>query len=759
MKSIFKYTGLLALAMALATPVFTACDNEDFDTNQYIGGVNLNSFGPSPVARGGELRFLGSGLDQILKVSIPGCDDITDITVISSEEIRVTVPQTAEPGHVQLHYAGGLLETKSMLTYSEPISIESITPATVKPGAQLTIKGEYLNLIKEVSFSFLTDSVNVFAADFKAHDRGQIVVVVPEEAVSGTIIISDAKEVPNTIKSEQEIEIVLPSVSAPLDLSNAKAGDAVTVKGNDFDLIREVVMPDGSSVEFSYDADKGSISFTLPDNCSDGAIVAVSASGVKVAIANIGMAVPAELVASPADGIRGGDVITISGVNIDQVTSISFPNVDEAVEPSEIKSTQLKVEFPAMAQSGNAVLNLKSGKTAEVALVTAKPEVTGFEQPTVAAASNVKLFGRNFDLITSIEFPGAAPVDKFNATATECTVEVPATAVSGALTIGMANGETVTTAELTVQSPECAFIATDPEGELTAYGLFLAEIKNADHLVEVKVNGATVSHIINNGNLYLTLPGNCGNGTVITLVSDNGEISYTYDVVPSTHQERVLLSTPITIGNWDAPRIRLTHEQLADVPEGAKLVFYIEPANDTQLQINDCSWAEFTTLSPVDGATSTELVLTAEALAAFSNEDGWSDCAIIVQGKNCTVNKITIEWELSLETVIWSGSWDSGNWSGNQDLAWGGYDWSTVKAGQKLRLYLNQTDLSDSWYCLSLRHGDGWGNIGGSIPAQYDTPSSPFEVVLDQTTLDDLVANGGLIITGANFTLTQVTIE
>ena len=97
-------------------------------------------------------------------------------------------------------------------------------------------------------------------------------------------------------------------------------------------------------------------------------------------------------------------------MNIDQVTSISFPNVDEAVEPSEIKSTQLKVEFPAMAQSGNAVLNLKSGKTAEVALVTAKPEVTGFEQPTVAAASNVKLFGRNFDLITSIDSPARRPL-------------------------------------------------------------------------------------------------------------------------------------------------------------------------------------------------------------------------------------------------------------------------------------------------------------------------------------------------------------
>ena len=83
-----KLSGLLALAMALATPVFTACDNDDYDTQQYKGGVNLNSFGPSPVARGGELRFLGSGMDQVVKVSIPGCDDITEITRVSAEEKR-----------------------------------------------------------------------------------------------------------------------------------------------------------------------------------------------------------------------------------------------------------------------------------------------------------------------------------------------------------------------------------------------------------------------------------------------------------------------------------------------------------------------------------------------------------------------------------------------------------------------------------------------------------------------------------------------
>ena len=188
-------------------------------------------------------------------------------------------------------------------------------------------------------------------------------------------------------------------------------------------------------------------------------------------------------------------------------------------------------------------------------------------------------------------------------------------------------------------------------------------------------------------------------------------------------------------------------------------MFYTEPASDTQLQLNDAKWSQLVILDVAEGATKVEYTLTAEALAFFATQDGWSDNAIIVSGKNCTINKITIEWEISLETTIWSGSWDSGNWGGNQDLAWGGYDWSSVKPGQIMRLYLNQTDLSDAWFCLSLRHGQDWGNIGGPIPAQYDTPASPLEVVLDEYVVNDLVSNGGLVITGANYTLTKVTIE
>lgn len=772
MKKFFSISGLLALCMLVMMPAVTSCDDDDkYNTEQYRGGVSLNAFGPSPVARGGELRFLGSGMDKITKVSIPGCDDITDIKVISANEIRVTVPQTAQPGTVTLHYTNGTIETKSMLTYLEPISIESIEPLRVKPGEELTINGEYLNLINEVCFAFVEDgdSVNVYADAFTAHERKQIKVIVPEEAISGTIYISDAKTMPNMIESEMEVEIVLPATT-PLDLTGAKGGDVVTITGTDLDLVRTILLPDGSELDFDY-AD-GKITFTLPENVSDGTIVMIPASGVKVACANIGVVVPTELEAVPATELRADDILKVKGVNMDQVVNVTFPGMTEAVEPATLSATELTVAFPAMAQSGDLVLNLKSGKTVAVAISTAKPEAQAYDPATVPAAAEFTIKGKNLELVTVIEFAGAVQIaidDKKNvsaATATEITMIAPATAQTGAVKLHMANGEVVECAELTIQAPECAYITVQPEGELTAYGMFVATVANEDKLTGVKVNGENVNFIINGGQLYFTLPGNSGKGTEVTLVSSNGEISYTYDVIPATHQERVLLTETRDLGSWagegDGGAFRLYKEQFDGVPAGAKLVFYIESYAYTQIQINDANWASFTTLTCNAGeATQLEYELSADVLdKILTTNDGWSTTAMVIQGEGCKVNKVVAEWEISLEETIWTGDWTCAGWGGNQDLAWGGYDWSSLKEGQTLRLYCTPTVADGGWWCISLRHGQDWGNLPDPIPGQYDTPEGGLlEVVLTQPVIDDLAANGGLVITGDGFILNKVTIE
>ncbi len=769
MKRFFKY-GFFAFCMALTVPALTSCDNNDFNTDQYVGGVNLNSFGPSPVARGGQLRFLGSGMNQITKITLPGAGDITDIEKINDNEIRITVPQTAEPGNLVLHYAGGTIETKTILTYLEPISIDEISPLRVKPGQTLNITGEYLNLIKEVCFSFTEDmdSVNVFADDFTAHDRKAISLVVPDRAVSGTIFLSDAKEMPNMIESEVAVDIVLPQPKQVVNLESVKGGDKIRVEGTDFDLVKSVLTPDEKGIEFTYVPATGDaedvVEFVLPENTPDGAVTAMTASGVKVVLVNIGMAEPAEMIATPSENLRGGDVVTIKGLNLDQVVSISLPHVEGAIKPLSVSNGELTFAYSAEAWSGDAVLNLKSGKTASIALKAALPEATGFNPDPAPAGADVTIYGRNLDLAAKVYFTGIEEaIEVTPSSASELTVNVPALAQSGVLTIEKANGESLATSELTINAPECAFIVSCDTEEPTAGEIMAFTISNGSKLTGVQVNGIDVQYICNGDKLYVNLPSSCGAGTVVKLISSNGTLEYVYDVIPATHVEMVIYEGLFDLGNWDGGGLRLYKESFEGVPSGAKLVFYLTTSGDAQLQLNNANWGQFAMVDVPAGSTQAEYTLTADDLAnIMTTDDGWSTTAIVVNGHTAVISKIALEYEQSLETSIWVGSWESGNWSGNQDLAWGGYDWSTVKAGSTLRLYVTPTvaNPEEDWWCVALRHGDGWNALPAPCPDQWGKPvSGVVELEMTQGIIDDLVNNGGLVITGADFILTKVTIE
>ena len=648
MKNILKSTVFALSLLAAAAVATTSCSDSLYDTQQFQGGVCVNVFGPCPVARGGELRFIGSGLDQINAVEIPGCASITDIQRVSSEEIRVTVPQTAMEGKVVLRYSGGTITTKTPIRYSEPVSVDELTPASIKPGDILEIKGEYLNLMSEVCFSFLEgrDSVNVFADDFIAHERNVIKVVVPEEAVSGIVTVSDAAEIPQMIKSKKEIAVVLPAVEKPVDLTNAVPGSTVTVKGTDFDLVRSVVMPNGSEVDFAYDADNSAISFVLPANVIDGAIVAMPASGVKVAIANIGVVVPTELTATPSDGIRPGDEIAVKGVNMDQVASVTIPNAGE-VALTYTSATEIRFAYPAMGQSGDAVLNLFSGKQATVALTTAKPEVQAFEPATVSAAAEFKMVGRNLDLVSQVTFNGGITVDVTPSSATELTMTADPNAQSGALTLTMANGETVTTPALTIQAPECCFITNVLTENLIAGELMEAEVVNGDKLTNVLVNAKACQFIINGSRLLINLPADCGGKSTVTLVSSNGSIDYQYEIIGSTHQSIVVWDEPVDFGNWNGNVVRVYKEQLEGVPAGAQMVFHLAAYDYTQIQVNNANWSQYTILESADIVETLTFDLTADVLNdALNTSDGWSTTAFIMQGKGTVVNKVTIEYDL-----------------------------------------------------------------------------------------------------------------
>lgn len=376
MNKIYKFSAWwMACLVLLSSLTFTACDTNDLDTNQYKGGISLNVFGPSPVLRGGELRFLGCGLDQVASVLIPGCDAITDIQLISAEEIRVIVPQTALPGYVTLMLRNGeSIVTKTQLTYSEPVSIESLSPESVRPGDVLTIKGEYLNLIHQVIFAdnvVVSDEIAVEEeekgrttenAGFLKHTRNEIQVLVPYEARSGKICLSDGAELPNLLYAEVELQVTTPSVAQVEERIDVKPGEEMSVIGEDLDLVEEIQLSNGEPVEFTYSAENNTLTFKLPDNAVDGPVYAVPASGVKVQVAEIKLATPEDVKAQEAE-IATGKELTLTGKNMDMIAAVLFPGVEKAVVPSSLSETEVKVVVPGEAQTGMIQLVLTSGET------------------------------------------------------------------------------------------------------------------------------------------------------------------------------------------------------------------------------------------------------------------------------------------------------------------------------------------------------------------------------------------------------------
>lgn len=546
MKKIVKLTAILA-ACALLTAV-AGCSREELDTNQFTQtGVSLQAYGPQPVVRGGVLRFIGSNLQDVSSVTIPGIAPITSIEVVKSgvpSEIRVTVPKDGpEPGFVTLTTKDGkTITAKTQISYSEPIEITAISPAAVYPGEQVTITGDYLNLIHEVIF---TDEVKVPETAFSKHDRYSITVTVPAEAQTGTVGLGTIDEGEVTDESllstlnivEAETELTVKTAEGKLAATALKAGDEVVINGTRLDLVTAVKVEGATVTEFSKSASK--ISFTLPDSATDGEVFLVHASGVEVSAGTIGTAVPTNLTAAPSP-VKAGGELTISGNNLDLVTGISVPGTGTVEYTNDGK---IVFTVPETAQEGDITLSLANGKTVSVAYTLVKPALTAANPNPASAGSDVVLTGTDLDLVKSVTFGGGIEVEA-EPSETEIVLSVPTAAETGNLTLNLINGTSQESIELKVDKPAGAYIAVFP-GELYSPGdMFIIDIENPDHLTEVQVNGEKVNFILHEKTLYMQIPASAGAGSQLTLISDNGAVTYTMNIDPGD-----FIVTPIWTGS------------------------------------------------------------------------------------------------------------------------------------------------------------------------------------------------------------------
>lgn len=759
-KNIFALLVVVLIGLSL-----TGCSNDDLDTNQYKEGVNLNAFGPNPVLRGGTLRFVGSNLDQIASIQIPGVSAITNFEVVRAgipSEIRVIVPKDGpEVGVIVLTTkTNQVITTQRELTYTENIEFEGFSPASVMPGDVVTIKGDYLNLVYSLAFA---DGVIIGENDFITHDRYSITVAVPENAKTGkielyTIDLTAATEDEldyQILTSENAIEIGVPTVSklkgrneasAQGDIT-AKAGETITLTGTYLNIAQSVKVGGYEVEDIKVSSDGKTLTFTLPAEAPSGDVLIVCKSGVEVPVGTLTTVKPTNLSASPAP-VKAGNTLTVSGKDLDLITGVQFPLGDgNTVDGGEFTAAADKVvisSVPETAVEGDIQLVMANGENVTVAYTLVKPTVTGYDHSSVSAGGALTIKGTNLDLVKTVQFGEGSDVVKVEGSLDAITLTVPMNATSGSPILTLANGTTVENVP-SINIEEAVFCyATELPGEdaeLKAGSSMTLTVANGDKLTGVEINGETCQYVLADGNqLIIGIPETAGKGAALRLISSNGEITYTIDFIPNTELTTVLWSGAVDLGSWsinwgigDGSQGATNPKMFADmeIQEGDVIRVYVTAYNDWwQIQFFDGHWGAQTEIGNASGLNNgnninagiynleehggcIELTATAALIEQLTTLTDWGQCWII-QGENLVVTKIAVTHYTVLEETLWSGDLDFNGWGINWQVGDGTAGANNpnmfvdagLKAGQTIRLYI--TAYNDWW---QVQFFDGhWGD-------------------------------------------------
>lgn len=775
---------------------------------------SFNGLAPNPVMRGGVLQIFGRSLDQVSEVLFAGDVSVTEFIDIKKgsrlDTLELQVPlEGPEVGKVTIVAKDGRkLSSLSNLEFLEGIEVSSFSPATVLSGDVLTIKGEYLNVVKEIFFSG-EDAVSVA---FESQSRRELKVKVPANAVSGPVILSDVNEIedqntiPNHIYTPTELTVGDPTVNKAAK-ATYKSGDVITVTGEHLDMIRNVALSQVSDVEFTVAEDAKSITFNLPPKAADGNITLTSFAGKTFDAGEIEtVSVTALTVKSLAEDARykAGCEVEISGKDLDLVTKVEFTGAEATwyLKDDKIFATQ-----PAAAKDGAITVTLDSGKQAySDDIVVVKPVATAIDATeAVAGGTVITVSGTDLDLVSSVkignkdqsfidcEFEFAADDDEN----VIVKVTIPEQAYSGPLTlIADSTYETVTD-NITVTYDMAVAISFDSP----SYGLgsnITITGKNLLQIDQLYVKGKRVVDfaVRAKDSMSFAIPEGIGPGVyrLSIVLMDGTELTWPVPfAITAPFTETFIWQGSQIINGWAG--VTFGDDRFIWTTLGAKVgdqvrIYYTAPEEGWwDLQLVNGHWGNLS-LNELGGgneikqdagfpggAQSFSFEITEEVLASLTEDVGWGGAFIINGDGNVEITGISlIQFGAApaKESVIWEGSEYSGdNYDTNLELgsetAW---NEAEIESGNEVRIYFTTTDAEGWQIQVFDGHWSAMSELGldGDNHNQFNAANSPDAVsngYVSFTVTDEILAKltsiqnwgSAIILQGKMVTFTKIVLK
>ncbi|MDO6390783.1 IPT/TIG domain-containing protein [Pontibacter sp. BT731] len=348
-------------------------------------------------------------------------------------------------GSITVKTKGGEAAWEGPLEVIYQPSVISISPTKGPLGRAITITGQYLKYVSEVTFLGSTEGAGqtVTLETPNAKDN-ELVVTVPAGTTTGVLRLTNPA---GTTTTTQQYEVVLIPVITAFNPVEGVVGDEVTIEGYNFTGTTSVKFGALEATSFEVASDE-LMTAVVPDGAQTSLIEITNGVGPGTSEAEFKIIQkPTITTVSPLRGIAG-EIVKITGTNFygnllvtflgseeenDETTvTVASANVNEAY-------TQLTVAVPVGTVTGKLMVTNAAGDSehsTDIYEIITKPEIVSFNPTEGKVGDIVTITGWLLDQVTTVEFNGTSttPITE-GRTNRSFTVAVPMDATTGPLAL------------------------------------------------------------------------------------------------------------------------------------------------------------------------------------------------------------------------------------------------------------------------------------------------------------------------------------
>lgn len=315
------------------------------------------------------------------------------------------------------------------------VELLSFGPVGSRHGDTLKVIGSNLNSVKSIELV----NASIEKNEFISQSAELIEFIVPAEAKAGKLklVTLDNEEIISKTNLNFNVPVKIVSIT-----EEARPRENIVIKGENLTWIDSIQFGTRKRVIREFEIqNKEELVFEVPFDAKSGSLIIYTGGTEPLAVETeqvVKVTLPSVTLIS-SSSVKHGDVISLTGSNLDLVGKIIFKGVgDAAITKFESRTKdQILVKVPNNAVDGGLTL-VTAYSLVEIPLdqeiKIVLPKITSLNPNPIDDAALLTLTGSNLDLVKAITFtPNITTAAFISQSASKIVLQVPTGAVRGSI--------------------------------------------------------------------------------------------------------------------------------------------------------------------------------------------------------------------------------------------------------------------------------------------------------------------------------------